>query len=53
MDTLKRQEMEAEALFDFVAIGPAVGGLILLATTKYLSGYWTETNLAEVGKFLA
>ena len=35
----------------FVLIGPAVGGLILLATTTYLSGYWTETNFAEVRKF--
>jgi len=35
----------------FVLIGPAVGGLLLLATTTYLSGYWTDTNLAEVGKF--
>ncbi len=35
----------------FVLIGPAVGGLILLAATTYLSGYWTETNLAQVGKF--
>ena len=36
----------------FVLIGPAVGGLILLATTTYLSGYWADTDLAEVGKFL-
>jgi hypothetical protein len=36
----------------FVLIGPAVGGLILLATTTYLSGYWVDTDLAEVGKFL-
>ncbi|MBS0528265.1 MAG: DUF5413 family protein, partial [Proteobacteria bacterium] len=36
----------------FVLIGPALGGLILLATTTYLSGYWAETNLAEVGKFV-
>ena len=35
----------------FVLIGPAIGGLILLATTTYLSGYWAETSLAEVGKF--
>lgn len=35
----------------FVLIGPAVGGLILLATNTYLSGYWTETNFAEVRKF--
>jgi hypothetical protein len=36
----------------FVLIGPAVGGLILLAITTYLSGYWVDTDLAEVGKFL-
>jgi uncharacterized protein DUF5413 len=36
----------------FVLIGPAIGGMILLVTTTYLSGYWVDTGLAEVGKFL-
>ena len=35
----------------FAAIGPFVGGLLLLFATTYQSGYWTETNLGEVGKF--
>ena len=36
----------------FVAIGPFIGGFLLLFTTTYQSGYWTETNIAEVGKLL-
>lgn len=35
----------------FAAIGPLVGGLILLFATSYLAGYWSETNLMEVKKF--
>jgi hypothetical protein len=34
----------------FAAVGPAVGGFWLLLTTTYQSGYWTETNAAEVAK---
>src|SRR6266478_4219759 len=34
----------------FVALGPLVGGFWLLLVTTYMSGYWTETNLAEVAK---
>jgi hypothetical protein len=34
----------------FVAIGPFIGGFIMLFTTAYQSGYWTNTNLGEVGK---
>jgi uncharacterized protein DUF5413 len=34
----------------FAAIGPFVGGFIMLFTTAYQSGYWTQTNLGEVGK---
>ena len=34
----------------FAAIGPFIGGFILLFTTAYQSGYWAETNLGEVGK---
>src|SRR6478672_4395215 len=34
----------------FAAIGPFIGGFIVLFTTAYQSGYWTQTNLAEVGK---
>ena len=35
----------------FAAVGPFVGGFLLLFATTYASGYWTETNWAEVAKF--
>lgn len=35
----------------FAAIGPLIGGLLLLFATTYLSGYWAHTNLMEVKKF--
>src|SRR5690348_15592986 len=35
----------------FAAIGPLIGGLILLFATSYQSGYWNETGAHEVGKF--
>ena len=34
----------------FALVGPFVGGFLLLLTTTYQSGYWTQTNLAEVQK---
>jgi uncharacterized membrane protein YeaQ/YmgE (transglycosylase-associated protein family) len=34
----------------FAALGPLLGGFWLLLATTYMSGYWTETNLAEVAK---
>lgn len=34
----------------FAAIGPFVGGFLLLFATTYMSGYWTQTNAAEVAK---
>jgi hypothetical protein len=37
----------------FAAIGPFFGGLLLLFATTVASGYWTETNLSEVGKFFS
>jgi hypothetical protein len=37
----------------FAAIGPLIGGFLLLLATTVSSGYWTETNWSEVGKFLA
>jgi hypothetical protein len=36
----------------FGALGPFIGGVLLLLTTSYLSGYWSQTNLMEVGKFI-
>jgi hypothetical protein len=35
----------------FAAVGPFLGGFMLLLATTYLSGYWTETNAGEVAKF--
>ena len=37
----------------FGAIGPFVGGLLLLFATTVASGYWTETHWSEVSKFFA
>ena len=34
----------------FAALSPLLGGFILLFVTTYQSGYWTETNAAEVAK---
>ena len=34
----------------FALLGPLLGGFLLLFVTTYMSGYWTETNLAEVKK---
>src|SRR5258705_967142 len=34
----------------FAAIGPLIGGFLLLFATTYASGYWTDTNIAEVKK---
>jgi len=34
----------------FAALGPFVGGFLLLIATTVMSGYWTETNLSEVKK---
>lgn len=35
----------------FAAIGPFVGGLLLLFATTLVSGYWQRTDLSEIGKF--
>src|ERR1700712_2323867 len=34
----------------FAALGPFLGGFLLLFATTYTSGYWAQTNLGEVGK---
>ena len=34
----------------FAALGPFIGGFLLLFATTYMSGYWTQTNAAEVAK---
>jgi hypothetical protein len=34
----------------FAALGPLLGGFLLLLATTYMSGYWTHTYLAEVKK---
>jgi hypothetical protein len=34
----------------FVGLAPFLGGFLLLVATTYMSGYWTQTNAAEVAK---
>ena len=34
----------------FAALGPFIGGFILLLATTYTSGYWTHTDWSEVAK---
>jgi Family of unknown function (DUF5413) len=34
----------------FAALGPLLGGFLLLFASTYMSGYWTQTDLAEVKK---
>ncbi|MCP4617454.1 MAG: DUF5413 family protein [Bradyrhizobium sp.] len=34
----------------FAVLGPFIGGFLLLFVTTYQSGYWEQTNFAEVGK---
>src|ERR1700730_6842404 len=34
----------------FAALGPLLGGFLLLIATTVMSGYWDETNLKEVEK---
>ena len=34
----------------FGAVGPLIGGFLLLFVTTWTSGYWTETNFGEVKK---
>jgi hypothetical protein len=36
----------------FAAVGPFIGGLLMLFATTVASGYWNDTNLREVGKFI-
>ena len=35
----------------FAALGPFIGGLLLLFATTVTSGYWADTSWSEVGKF--
>lgn len=36
----------------FAAIGPALGGFLLLTVMTLLSGYWTTTSVSEVRQFV-
>jgi hypothetical protein len=36
----------------FGAIGPFVGGFLMLLATTLSSGYWDDTSMTEVAKFL-
>ena len=35
----------------FGAIGPLVGGFLMLFATTVASGYWNDTSWSEIGKF--
>ena len=37
----------------FAAIGPFIGGLLVLFATTMASGYWADTNWMEVSKFFS
>jgi hypothetical protein len=52
-DTRVHAEANMKRYLIFAAIGPFLGGFLLLLATTVSSGYWTETNWGEVGKFLA
>ncbi|MFL6817917.1 MAG: DUF5413 family protein [Bradyrhizobium sp.] len=34
----------------FAAVGPLLGGFLLLFATTYMSGYWTQTDFGEIKK---
>jgi uncharacterized membrane protein YeaQ/YmgE (transglycosylase-associated protein family) len=36
----------------FAAVAPFIGGFLMLFVATLAAGYWTETNLREIGKFL-
>ncbi|UPJ51318.1 DUF5413 family protein [Bradyrhizobium sp. 200] len=36
----------------FGAVGPPVGGFLMLFATSMASGYWTDTSWSEISKFL-
>jgi hypothetical protein len=36
----------------FGAIGPLLGGFLMLFATTVTSGYWNDTGWSEIGKFL-
>jgi hypothetical protein len=44
----RRQTMKRYLIF--AAVGPFLGGFLMLVATTYASGYWTQTSAAEVTK---
>ena len=36
----------------YAALGPFIGGFLLLFATTVASGYWSDTSWSEIGKFL-
>jgi hypothetical protein len=46
----ERARLRMKRYLIFAALGPLLGGFLLLLATTYMSGYWTQTNLAEVQK---
>jgi Family of unknown function (DUF5413) len=45
-----REDFLMKRYLIFAAVGPLLGGFCLLLTTTYQSGYWNETNAAEIAK---
>src|SRR5262245_33320960 len=52
LDARAHAEVSMKRYLIFAAVGPLVGGFLMLFATTVASGYWTETNWSEVGKFL-
>ena len=48
LDVSERVAMKRYLIF--AAVGPFIGGFLLLFATTWTSGYWTETNIGEVEK---
>ncbi len=46
----KTQGQTMKRYLIFAAIGPFLGGFLMLFATTYASGYWAQTNAAEVAK---
>src|ERR1700686_3175278 len=46
----KRAGSSMKRYLIFAALGPLIGGFLLLFVTTYQSGYWTHTDLSEVEK---
>src|SRR5262245_52216922 len=52
LDARAHAEVAMKRYLIFAAVAPIVGGFLMLFATTVASGYWTDTNWAEIGKFL-